>query len=53
MELLRLSAFLTQTISYEGQKRTRFYVALDQLLNKESQALEELLHTASSVFSFK
>ncbi|MFZ4713017.1 MAG: hypothetical protein ACOYL6_04880 [Bacteriovoracaceae bacterium] len=53
LELLRLSHFLTQTLNYEGQKRTRFYVAIDELLNKEGQTLETLLKTASSVFSFK
>jgi hypothetical protein len=53
LEVLRLFHFLSQTIKYEGESRSRLYVVIDQLFNKESATLEALLQTASSSFSFK
>jgi hypothetical protein len=53
LELLRLSHFLSQTINYEGQSKSRLYVVIDQLFNKERANLEMLLNTANASFSFK
>ena len=53
LELIRLFHFLSQTIKYEDQPRTRLYVVIDQLFNKESATFEALLQTASASFSFK
>lgn len=44
-EFFRLAHFLSQTVEYKAQKRSYFYIMLDQLLVEKSKEFSDLLNT--------